>query len=829
MNLQELQENLKPNLKKYLVEQGITPERLIQCLNPEHEDNNPSMGYIAKDHIYHCFTCGAVVDIFKAHSILEGAPSSGPGFFYDNFLKLASRFNLEYEEKLISRDQTLKILLSRVHEAAVQLMVSDMFWNPEHILERNWDQNVCRENFIGSINNYEKFIATLSKNVELTIDQLSGLGIDHKLFNKDCITYTILDRHRNPIGFQCRNINYKERSLPKCFTTPNQIKYDGISKEHPLLPLGTRVFGIHQASKKVYNKLDIFEGPGSWVECVQNGHLSCVSVLGTGFNESTITHLYELGFRNINLMFDSDDAGMKRMKACIKSVSPPLGCRVTITPLDEPDLDPEDYIKKHGIAKFKSLSPISLFEIKIQSILKEYIDIDIEQLCELIIPLIVNSESKISQTNMINKLAKECIKIDQSIELGNIEDSIRNEVDRRSTEQSDSIKGYIQKNLIKATSKYEIREILDDALKHIDEDFKKTTKNRLENSDSALKFTELIQEIESLDKNPGWITGLNNLDNILNIIPKKESNMIVFGDAHHGKSAILQEIMKSMAKLYDRNKNLSILYWPLDDAYDLSVLRMLESEAQVDKKVLMNLIPPNSDLDRKKIKEAKDLIFQLMTDQRLLIKDLSKINNLYLAERWIRTTQDTTGNDVILVVDALNDIPSTASDDYQKQAKTVEWLQTVSADLRCNVFCTAHTNKRKSDGQGSGEPHASNLKGNNHLEFAGKIIASVYNELHDRGPVKTKHAWVKNNRVMPAIKFNLVKVKSFLGSKGVCWFKMDENTIKISEATENEVKYDQKIGDNILYDHPQQGERDLLSLNESVFTTEGASDPIDIL
>ena len=829
MNLLELREKLRPNIKKYLAEQGISPENIITCLNPAHEDQNPSMSFNQRDNVYHCFSCGATADIFQAFHYLENAPINGQPFIYDNLFKLCERYNIEIPTELVDKKQTLKILLSRAYQTACQLLISDTFWNQKHIQDRGWDPVACKTYFIGSIKNQEAFFQTLSRNLELSIQELKDLGISDKLFSEECITYTILDKNHNPIGFQSRNINYKERGIPKCYTTPNLIYQNGVKLNHPFLSFGTRIFGLQVASKKVYNRLDIFEGPGSWIQAIQNGHNSCISILGNGLNKEIVGSLYALGFRNLNLVFDSDEVGQKRMKSCIENINPPLGCKISITQLDEENLDPEDYIKKHGISKYKSLQPIGLFELRVQNISKENEELDIEQLCEIIIPLIVNSDNKISQTNMIHKLAKECLKLDPSLELSNLEDSIRSEVERKSTEQSDTIKGYVQKGLQRATSKYEVREVLDDALRHIDEDFKKTTKNRLDNADSALKFSELMSEIEATDSTPGWITGINNIDNLMTMIPKKESNMIVFGDPHHGKSAILQYIMKSMSKLYDRNKDLSILYWPLDDAYELSVLRILESEAGVDKKVLMNLQPTKNDLQKNRIKEAKDTIFQLMTDQRLLIKDLSKINNLYMAERWVRNTQNSTGNNVILVIDALNDIPVPGtSSDYEKQARVVEWLQTTSADLGCNIFCTAHTNKRKAEGGGSGEPHSSNLKGNNHLEFAGKIIASVYNELHDRGPVRAKHAWIKNDRVMPAIKMNFMKVKTFLGNKGVSWFKMDETTISISETTESKVLYE--AGKTTEQkETPNRGEPDILSLNESVFVKEETKEPLDLL
>ena len=57
--------------KKYLPDylkriHGITnPEKFFRCLNPEHEDEHPSMIYTPKYNICKCFACGTYYDIFS--------------------------------------------------------------------------------------------------------------------------------------------------------------------------------------------------------------------------------------------------------------------------------------------------------------------------------------------------------------------------------------------------------------------------------------------------------------------------------------------------------------------------------------------------------------------------------------------------------------------------------------------------------------------------------------------------------------------------------------------------------------------------------------------
>ena len=61
----------KEDLEKVLKNLGIDVKKAFRCLNPEHEDKNPSMRYDAKRQKVHCFSCGVDYDIRDVREILE--------------------------------------------------------------------------------------------------------------------------------------------------------------------------------------------------------------------------------------------------------------------------------------------------------------------------------------------------------------------------------------------------------------------------------------------------------------------------------------------------------------------------------------------------------------------------------------------------------------------------------------------------------------------------------------------------------------------------------------------------------------------------------------
>lgn len=67
---------LKQKLPEYMAmyDVQLKPNKNILCINPDHNDTTPSMGYKADEHYLHCFSCGESYDIFAACEALEGIP-----------------------------------------------------------------------------------------------------------------------------------------------------------------------------------------------------------------------------------------------------------------------------------------------------------------------------------------------------------------------------------------------------------------------------------------------------------------------------------------------------------------------------------------------------------------------------------------------------------------------------------------------------------------------------------------------------------------------------------------------------------------------------------
>lgn len=84
---------IKTHLKDYLEEKGLNTKRLFNCLNPQHDDKNPSMSYDAKKDIVHCFSCNSSYDLISLYALDNNLDNSKD--FKRIIEELALKYNID--------------------------------------------------------------------------------------------------------------------------------------------------------------------------------------------------------------------------------------------------------------------------------------------------------------------------------------------------------------------------------------------------------------------------------------------------------------------------------------------------------------------------------------------------------------------------------------------------------------------------------------------------------------------------------------------------------------------------------------------------------------
>lgn len=101
MDREQAKDIVKGYLYEYLQQQGINTRKPFKCLNPTHNDNNPSMSYDRKRNKCHCFSCGVDWDIIDLIKVDYGLSDDKAAFD-----KAYSLYNITIENG--SRDKQIK-------------------------------------------------------------------------------------------------------------------------------------------------------------------------------------------------------------------------------------------------------------------------------------------------------------------------------------------------------------------------------------------------------------------------------------------------------------------------------------------------------------------------------------------------------------------------------------------------------------------------------------------------------------------------------------------------------------------------------------------------
>lgn len=125
-------ERARDFLPDYLFSKGIDIKKPFHCLNPLHNDRNPSMSYFAKGKNVHCFSCGESYDIFN----LVGMDYSLISFL-EQYNKVCEIFGIE------NSDETRVVSINSSKKEDFEDIMKSSVPYPEYLLRRGISKESC--------------------------------------------------------------------------------------------------------------------------------------------------------------------------------------------------------------------------------------------------------------------------------------------------------------------------------------------------------------------------------------------------------------------------------------------------------------------------------------------------------------------------------------------------------------------------------------------------------------------------------------------------------------------------------------------------------------
>lgn len=735
-NYHEACEALYPYLRDYLEEQGIdTSKGNFNCINPDHDDHNPSMGIAPSGKVAHCFSCGMSLGIFQAAHILEKKPMIGQEFIQDNLLYLAEKYGVEIESEPLTEEQIYKYDTYRAYKAAADLVINDKSSEifKSAIGKRGWNELVCREYGVGCVPDYKEFRESL-KRLGFTASFIDDIDLGRKeIFGEDRLIFTIRDEKGRPVGFASRNLSYTEDKKHGA----KYVNQMGTGVKCNIYKKSTRLFGFDQIlaeNGKKPTPVYIFEGYADVVTAAQHELFNTVAVGSSTFSLEQLFLLKEYGYYNIILCFDGDDVGQKRTADMLDTVlSGHKDLRVSIVVIPE-GLDPDEFINKYGINKFKKLKQWSAFEWRLSQFTEE---IDSEILCENMIPLIVNESSHIAQEKMCSILSKHTgvtLKTIQQ-ELERLQNIKSNEKFRNRKAVLDKLSQSIQKSPDDA--EYAIREaeskLFDLAKQYNDDAFSEESciaeldqqKNLEESKDGSFSGFRLGSELASLEKalNGQW---------------RKDVWLTFGGKANAGKTSFLAKLAYSIAK--EPENNACVIYHSIDDTLE-QVRPKFITIAEGSRQLTINAVAdpnyhkresPDLQIETRR-EEGYSVIRNLMQDGRLILKDSNHGKSIAFADRLIRyyNTKYPDRN-IVYILDnfhKLQDFKNIKGDERTRFKDLSTTMKDLATKNHICIMTTVEYRKTQSATTRAGNQDVAET---GQIEYDANLIAHVHNELHEK-------------------------------------------------------------------------------------------------
>lgn len=327
-------------------------------LCPFHNEKTPSFTVYPESGSFYCFGCGAGGDVFSFVKLIENLD-------YIEAIKLLA----EKSGVIIPQDgyddsmQRLKSTIFEINRESAKfyheyLMSPDGKWALDYLTSRGLTVNTIKHFGLGAAPDSWDMLLNHLKSKGFKISDMLQANVIAKGRNdnyydrfKKRVMFPIINIRGKVIGFSGRAMPGEDKSGGKYVNT----------SDTPVYKKSENLFGMNYAKNHCEERIILVEGNMDVISLHQAGFRNTVAALGTSFT-SEQAKLLSRYTKEIVLTLDADAAGQKAVKRAgeiLKDTG--LEVRVIVVPDGK---DPDEFIKKHGSARFSALLDGAVSEIE---------------------------------------------------------------------------------------------------------------------------------------------------------------------------------------------------------------------------------------------------------------------------------------------------------------------------------------------------------------------------------------------------------------------------------------------------------------------------------
>lgn len=800
---ERLLNQIRSYLPEYLEELGVefNKQGKVCCLNPEHEDRTPSMGYLKRagvkpETFLKCFGCGVVYDIFHLAHVFEQKPIEGKGFLFDNVYWLADKYGVPHEKKELTERELAELRQERLYTTAAEVL-TDLIeqheeWQEYARNKRGLSREICLAHGVGTVT-WDLFLSTMEAR-GFNREFITSSGINNDKIGGDRLTITLRDYKGKVVGFDRRYIDF-DRNTAQHYHAAGEWyppKYQITSQEKCLLlQKELLLYGIHIAKKHPMKRLDVFESYMDWLTAMEAGHPCCAALCGSALTDLQVEVIRECGFTHVNLVLNGDETGMRSMVKYLEKFRNKTGLKVTCMFLNFheqvafEDRDVDYYLRafqdiRVGLKNYFAHEPISAFDHQLSQYLAET-GMTPTMVVKEMVGFILNEESPVTRGELCKKLAAATQVPEEDIraEIAQIEDKGIDEVAEK-----------LSRSLYRARSSREKAEMMRGAVLELDE--------KIHGKEEVVRPAESVDFVRDAyeefaypsEKNHGWLTGLSNWDVSLGGIAKGKEVYCLLGGPNVGKSALITNLE---AGILEHSTEPCVIVLSLDDPRRTALAKI---HACMSGFAIQDVTFPRErvfkDEGLKKLwLEGRDKIVEFTEQGRLVIAGSNTGNTTTGFERLIKSVQDQTGRPVVVFGDSFHNVGG-EGDERIKYKRAFQWVQDTTDWWDYTAVWTVEMTKQGLQGKGRFFHAAETAK----IAYGAKCVGVLYNEMHDKREFATTY-WMDDPGVegQPAFKRPVVQVEIEKNKllkagnfKGTLYFKFRDYTGQFFPTSLQEIK-----------------------------------------
>lgn len=807
----------------YLSSMGYNTTKSFRCINPDHQDKNPSCGLVpaTDNEVFHCHSCLMSGNVFTAAHFLEGKPLSGRGFIQENLMYLAQKFGEPIpdlpeltEEDLFDMD----VRSAYVHAGMVIKSSEQSSRVKAKIMDLGWPRDVRNRIGVGSVTSFQDYVDRMTHHYGHSEDFLKKVDLcNPRIFNENCLIYTIRDENGAPVGFQSRDLLYDDK-IAKYKAKVQEIEASIASKQEkedlvdrlfkptkftntsdacPIYQKSRRLFNLDQA-KKYSPPLWAFEGNSDVVTCAAGGMWNTSAICSTSFTADHLDLIIGLGIKHIIFCMDADQAGGTGVDRFVKMLEERMGnhvgLKVEIVVLPDGTDDPDKFVRsfgdlKTGVKELRGLPRTDMFAWS----LKKRLQAGAEPLAiaEETIPLIVNEPNNLLRMGMTKRLS-ESTGLDET---GLWKEVMRQvDIDRAGAEEE---KLQIARRIAKELTQHPERlaTVLEQGRINAEGVEKRKSGYDPRKVIAAVQFQH--ERSEKNTRHVDLVTGYPELDAALGGIPFCDTLISLPGKPSHSKTSSLENLCWH---LIENNDNTRILFHGMDDSINATQPRIMATK----------FCKPTNWFKRagyyRSIDQEFDAVYakakrwfdNLIETERLILADVTILPAAIAAlEVWVRSIRSKFPNDSLIVMGdnfAQYQLPGFEGERLDREKSMA--LKRIANEYHVTIMVT--TELPKGSLKPGIRPRMHNIKGTSGIAYDVNANIGVYNDLKDlgeaselvwAGPMETITAAsgenIESPRRMPIIE--LVIDKSKLSSfDGSIFYRLDPESGHMDECPPEE-------------------------------------------